>query len=119
MLLPLAQLEAVNLLNDNSHLTIEGLNKLINIKASINLGLSEILGPKSEFNSFIPVKRPKINTEKILDYNWVAGFVTGEGCFEFVKFLGLAFATTNNKIGYRVQLRFRITQHERDKNLME
>jgi hypothetical protein len=30
-----------------SHLTIDGLNKIINIKASMNLGLSDFL--KSEF----------------------------------------------------------------------
>jgi hypothetical protein len=47
------------------HLSIEGIYQIINIKASINLGLSDFL--KSEFNKFTPVDRPIINTENIPD----------------------------------------------------
>jgi hypothetical protein len=103
--------QVVELMNNKDHLSVEGLHKLINMKASMNLGLSDLL--KSEFNKFTPVERPIINTESIPDSNWIAGFVTAEGNFD----VNIPQSTT--KIGHRVQLRFRITQHERDIKLME
>jgi len=35
-------------MNNKAHLTLEGLKQIVNIKASMNLGLSDIL--KSEYN---------------------------------------------------------------------
>ena len=72
--------QAVNLMISKAHLSIEGLYQIINIKASINLGLSDLL--KSEFNIFTPVDKPIINTENIPDPSWIAGFVSGDGCFD-------------------------------------
>jgi LAGLIDADG endonuclease len=103
--------QAVNLMSNKAHLTIEGLNQIINIKASMNLGLSDML--KSEFKGYTPIERPIINTENIPDPNWIAGFVSGEGNFSVL------ILKSTNKIGKRAQLRFRITQHERDLKLME
>lgn len=71
--------QVVELMKNKDHLTIEGLNQAINIKASLNWGLSDFL--KSEFNHFTPVERQIINTENIPDPNWIAGFVSGEGNF--------------------------------------
>jgi hypothetical protein len=104
--------EVVKLMNNKAHLTVEGLHQIINIKAAMNLGLSDLL--KSEFIDFTPVKRQVINTENIPDPNWIAGFVTGEGNFDV-----RINQQSSNKIGYRVQLRLRISQHERDIKLME
>jgi len=104
--------EVVKLMNNKTHLTIEGLYQIINIKAAMNLGLSDLL--KSEFIDFTPLERQIINTENIPDPNWIAGFVTGEGNFDVRINL-----QSSNKIGYRVQLRLRISQHERDIKLME
>jgi hypothetical protein len=59
--------EVVKLMNNKAHLQIEGLHQIINIKASINLGLSDFL--ISEFNEITPVLRPIINTENIPDPN--------------------------------------------------
>ena len=59
--------EAVKLINNKAHLTIDGLNQIINIKASMNLGLSDLL--KSEFKYITPVKREVINTFKVYDPN--------------------------------------------------
>lgn len=103
--------EVVKLMNNKEHLSIEGLYKIINLKASMNKGLSDFL--KSEFNDFTPVERQVINTENIPDPNWISGFVTGEGNFD------IKISHSRSKTGYRVQLRFRISQHERDKYLME
>ena len=104
--------QAVNLVNNKAHLTVQGLNELVNIKASMNLGLSDML--KSEFDGHIPVEKPLIdNNNIIIDPNWISGFVSAEGNFD------VRVPSTNSKLGYRVQLRFRISQHNRDFKLME
>ena len=103
--------KVLNMINSKNHLSIEGLLEIVNIKASINLGLSELL--KSEFKNYIPIDRPIINTENIKDPNWISGFVTGDGNFD------IRISPSNNKIGYRIQLRFRISQHDRDLKLLE
>jgi hypothetical protein len=104
--------QAVKLMNDKEHLTLEGLNKIINIKASMNLGLSDML--KSEFAGYTPAERPVINYDNVIIYpSWLSGFVSGDGNFD------VRMPPTKSKIGYRVQLRFRISQHERELKLME
>nr|AVD96796.1 double-motif LAGLIDADG homing endonuclease [Ophiostoma novo-ulmi subsp. novo-ulmi] len=103
--------QAMELVNNKAHLTIEGLNKIINIKASMNLGLSDKL--KLEFSNYIPVERPIINIDNInLDPNWISGFISAEGNFD------VRIPITNTNLGHRVQLRFRVTQHSRDIKLM-
>ena len=104
--------KVVNLMANKAHFVIEGLNQIINIKASMNLGLSDKL--KSEFKEFTPVERPRINAENIINPFWIAGFVSGEGNFDV-----RTPKSTNKTTRYRIQLRFRITQHERDLKLME
>lgn len=103
--------KAVKLFNNKAHLTVKGLNEIVNIKASMNLGLSNML--KSEFDEYTPVERPVINYNVILDPYWVYGFVSAEGNFD------VRIPSTNSKLGYRLQLRFRISQHSRDLKLME
>lgn len=103
--------EVVELFKNKAHLNIDGLYQVVNIKASINKGLSEYLN--SEFKSVVPVLRPIIKTESIPDPNWLSGFASGEGNF-YIK-----ISKGSNKIGYRVQLKFRLVQHSRDRILME
>jgi hypothetical protein len=57
--------KVVELISKKVHLTEEGLKEIINIKASMNLGLSDKL--KTEFKDFIPVERPVTYTENISD----------------------------------------------------
>lgn len=71
--------QVVDLMNRKEHLTKEGLNKIVAMKASMNLGLSTEL--KAAFPHTIPVPRPLVNDQEIKDPQWVAGFVEGEGCF--------------------------------------
>ena len=59
--------KVVKLINQKEHLTMEGLHQIINIKASLNLGLSNML--KEEFLDYIPVSRPVINTNFIPEAN--------------------------------------------------
>jgi hypothetical protein len=54
-------------MENKKHLTIEGIQQVINIKASMNLGLSDII--KSKFNKIIPVEKPIIITKNIADPN--------------------------------------------------
>jgi hypothetical protein len=59
--------QVIELMKNKEHLSIEGLQKIINIKASMNSGLSDVL--KSNFKKIIPVERPLILTENIPDPN--------------------------------------------------
>lgn len=102
--------QAITIMSYKAHLTIKGLNDIVNIKASMNLPLSNML--KENFKAYMPVGRPLIGSNNALDPSWIAGFVTGEGNFY------VAIAKNASKRGYRVQLRFIITQHERDEKLM-
>jgi hypothetical protein len=103
--------QVVELIDNKAHLNIEGLHQVVNLKASINLGLSEQL--RSEFKNFSPVERPIIIRENIPDPNWISGFASGEGNFT------IKISKGTNKIGYRVQLKFRLVQHIRDKLFMQ
>ena len=64
-------------MNNKAHLTIEGLNQIVNIKASMNLGLSDKL--KAEFKGYSPVERPVVNNEKTPDPSH-AGRRSRDGC---------------------------------------
>nr|QBM09699.1 hypothetical protein [Dactylella sp.] len=98
--------QAFNLIVRKEHLTIEGIKKLVAIKSSINLGLSEQL--KLAFMGVKPVERSLIVNPVIENLNWLAGFVSGEGCF----FVDVYKSKTN--LGFAVRLIFKITQHSRD-----
>lgn len=96
-------------------LTREELQDIVNLKASLNRGLTSRL--KELFPSTIPAERILVNLE--LDGNnpdhakWLAGFVEAEGNFH----LGI---TKNNKLrlGEAVKLVFTLTQHSRDEVLL-
>lgn len=102
---------AVDLINCKEHLTMNGLNKIISIKATMNKGLSEEM--KFAFPNVTPVIRPIVDFAKIKDPNWLAGFASGEACFS----INIA-KSLNTKTGYRVWLSFKITQHSRDEELL-
>lgn len=92
----------------------KGLEKLENIKAKMNTGLSDKL--KAEFSEIIDtslVQRPLVELVLKINPYWLAGFVTGEGCF----FVNVFKGTT--KTGFAISLVFQITQHSRDENLLK
>lgn len=103
--------EIVEMVLNKKHLNEEGLQEIINIRAYLNLGLSDIL--KESFPNTTPVLRPLVNNKKIPDPQWVAGFVSGEGCF-FVK-----ITKNRNTAGAGVQILFQVSQHERDIELLK
>ena len=102
---------AVNLALNKEHITNEGLNKIIAIKASINRGLSQKL--KEAFPNVIPVNKPLILDLPVPNPGWLAGFTTGEGCFFIV-----IYQSASSKLGEAVQLKFILVQHIRDEQLM-
>lgn len=98
--------ECFNVIKDKKHLTDEGLLKIVQIKSSLNRGLSENL--KKQFKININEK-PKFKFEGIPDPYWVAGFTSGDGSFNI--------KTTKSRIG-KVQLRYAINLHIREKDVI-
>lgn len=102
---------AVELINKGEHLDLEGLSKIVAIRASMNWGLTPTL--KEHFPNIVKVIRPEFNTLQIISPYWFVGFVEGEGSF-FVDI----FSSKTHKVGYQVKLKFQLTQHIRDTQLM-
>lgn len=109
--------KAFKLVELKEHLTLEGLRKIFAIKASMNRGVSELY----EFPSvdclpvdIVAVQRPLVTNKTIYDPNWLAGFSSAEGCF-YVNIKN----STSLKLKFQVELIFKLTQHARDKILME
>lgn len=98
--------KAVELVNKGDHLTEEGLNKIMAIKASMNKGLTPNL--IQSFPDTVGVARPLVKEIKTIEPEWFVGFADAEGCFD------VALAKSKAKLGYSVQLRFRIHLHYRD-----
>jgi len=55
--------EVLNLILNKQHLTLSGLHKIVAIKASMNLGLSESL--QAAFPDVLPMSRPLVNNPTI------------------------------------------------------
>jgi len=84
----------IEIVNKGEHLSIEGLHKILSIRASMNLGLTSNL--KQSFPNIITVERPIINLLKIPDYHWVAGFVSGLRFIFTLIYRRVVFGVTNN-----------------------
>jgi hypothetical protein len=91
-------------MNRKEHLRMEGLQKIVSIRASINKGLSAKL--TEAFPNIVPIERPLVEVTKISDPNWLVGFVEEDGCFH----LGISQSKTH-KAGIRVRLHLTIAQH--------
>ena len=100
----------IQIIDKKEHLTLKGLQEIINMKSSLNLGLS-----KNSLDNFkvVPVERPKFNPTFISDPSWLAGFCEGESCF----YINIG-KSPKSKTGWAVQLVFKITQHSRDIQLL-
>lgn len=109
--------QAFAIVKDKLHTTEVGLHKLLSIRASLNKGLSDRL--KTDFPDVTPILKPevakvKLNFDNVDDKFWVAGFISGEGCF-FVK----TSKSKTHKLGVSVALAFIVTQNLRDFHLLE
>lgn len=110
--------EALQLFIDKYHLTPEGLIKMVTIKASINLGLSDAL--KEAFPTFKLID-PSYLSKGLIDIKegksinpyWVAGFTEAEGCFFVV-------IQENKSSGrYQIKIGYQVSQHLRDQSLIK
>ena len=102
--------QIVSIMQLKEHLTLEGLQKIINIKATLNFGLSEEL--QLMFPETIPVPRPLALNEgretlEIPHSQWIAGFASAEG----------SFSVSLDKDIFK-SLLFKITQHKIDEVLL-
>jgi hypothetical protein len=77
----------------------------------MNNGLSSAL--RLIFPNVIPVPRPSVTGSLTIDPNWLAGFTDAEGCFNVRVSL-----LKGCKAGSQVQLRFILSQHSRDRHLI-
>ncbi len=103
--------QALYIISKKDHLKPEGLQQIVNIKASLNLGLSPTL--KAAFPNTKPVQRSEVMLQEIKDPHWLAGFTSGEGCFYVLNRKSKAI------IGSTVTLCLQITQHSRDAKLIK
>ncbi len=71
---------AVGYIQQGLHLRMEGLIKIINIKASFNKGLPDELKAAFSSSGIVPVARPLVQNQPIPDPYWIAGFMSGVGC---------------------------------------
>lgn len=102
--------QAIELIKNKEHLNIEGFNKILAIRASMNKGLPLVLK-----ESFPDIKERVVASKDLpleLDPNWVAGFTDAEGCF-WIKTQKSSISDKTNFI-----LGFQVTQHDRDILLM-
>lgn len=102
--------QAITIIKNKEHSSIEGLLKLVGIKATLNWGLSDKF--KESFPLAKPVARPSVIYNylnvKINNLNWIRGFIEAEGSFQVI--------TQNNR---NISLRFSLTQHIKDEELLK
>ena len=103
--------EVIHLIKMKEHLTLEGFNKIVALKASMNRDLSEKL--IKEFSPVDQVDRPIIKTPDNFNPFWLAGFTAAEGSFYIII---QEFKT--NSTSFKVILTFQLTQHSRDEQLL-
>nr|QJQ35455.1 LAGLIDADG endonuclease [Fusarium anthophilum] len=104
--------QVVMMMQRGEHLTAEGLQKIISIRASLNRGLTPLL--LEAFPNTVALVRPLLPPSVKLDPQWVAGFTSGDGCFKVS-----IRESKLHKTGSRVVLLFVVTQHIRDELLLK
>lgn len=103
--------QGVLYIKDKESLTLEDLEYLVSLRASMGKGLSGKL--LEMFPNIKPADRPLVENVKNLNPNWVTGFAAGDGCFT------VKASKTEKGLKTRIQLEFKITQHSRDQELMK
>jgi len=105
--------QAFEMMTLKTHLTSEGLQELVKIKASMNKGLTDELN--LAFPNLISNRpsTPILTSLKKVDPNWFAGFISAEGCF----YIDL-YKSSDSLLGEKVRLKIILTQHSRDLQLM-
>jgi hypothetical protein len=97
--------QALNIIISKEHLTLNGLLKIIALKAHSPKGLSPNL--IKEFPNYIPIKLPDYNPDlSKINIHWICGFINADGTF------GVYLIKSNaSKFGYSYNLKLSISQH--------
>ena len=99
---------------NKEHSTLEGIQKIVNLRASLNTGLTENL--KKGFPDTLPSQRlesSNIPLANSIKPEWMAGFCTGESNFF------ITVQKSKTKSGLQTSLRFSISQHSIDLFLLK
>ena len=102
----------IDIMLNKGHLTSDGLQEIVNLKASLNLGLNDKL--KASFPNYKVSPKPAVSLINIPNSFWLVGFFEGEACF-YVSI----YKSPKSKTGFAVQLVFKVTQHSRDAELLK
>lgn len=105
--------KVVEIKKSGRHTTLGGFQEIVNIRASLNKGLTESL--HLAFPQTKPVLRPVVKEadQNIPDPFWVSGFASGEGNF----LIGISKSLAS-KSGLHCYLRFKLSQDSRDEFLL-
>ena len=98
--------QAVIIMQRGEHLTVSGLEAIVNIRATLNKGLTSSL--IEAFPKTVAVARPQVDITdvKSIDPQWVAGFTSGDGSF----IVSIRNSKSSQTDG-RVSLTFSLIQH--------
>ena len=97
-----------NIIKHNEHLTEQGISQLIELKGSLNKGLSKNL--RDSFSEINLLERVEFKFDGIPSPYWIAGFVSGDGSFNI--------KTTKVRTG-KIQLRFAVNLHIREEQVIK
>jgi len=103
---------ALDIIKSKEHLSIEGLKKLVSIKASMNKG-DLPLSLSTVFPDLIIIQRPLTQNQEIKNPFWFSGFTSAEGSF-----FAYTYEDTRSSLGKKVSLRYSLAQHSRDEVLL-
>ena len=124
--------QAVMIMQRGEHLTVSGLEAIINIRATLNKGLTSAL--IEAFPKTVAVARPQVDNidVKLIDPQWVAGFTSGDGSFivsirdsksnqtpSISQLAACGPKLVEGEADGRVTLTFSLVQHSRDEYLMK
>lgn len=107
--------QIVEIMVNKGHLVKDGLQRILSLRANLNLGMSIKL--KENFPEIVPVPRAEVTSELHINPNWLTGFIDGEGCF-FINLQKYNYALKDGR-KEKVWLTFQVTQHSRDLLLMQ
>ncbi len=104
--------EIVTIMYNKQHLDTDGLNKIMQLKYSLNKGFTPFLS--ENFPNVNPIKIQLRKSEfNNVNPHWITGFVEADGGFHIGIIKSEAYKT-----GCQIRLDFNVVQHVRDKDLM-
>jgi hypothetical protein len=101
--------QVLEILLNKQHLNLEGLNKIIALKAHCKTGLSDLL--LNSFPNYVTISCPTYSPDlKNINMDWICGFINADGYFLLINKKG------TNKLGESFRAEIKITQN--DKSLL-